>query len=117
MPRWLCLWQVLNRRIEYRNKQRPDLPEGCQEKLNLRYIFKVLIFPLRGRRLYFKKKKEIEISQRCQKEKTNFLTFKSLKGVEYFLQAVAAHLLEDPTYKEQRQVSSVQVENPDLVPA
>ena len=42
----LCFWRVLNRYLKYRRVQRPDLPEGCPDKLGPYYILKVLGFPL-----------------------------------------------------------------------
>jgi hypothetical protein len=55
MPRWLCLWRVMKRRIKDHNKPRPDLPVGCVEKIRIPYLAKVLVFPLRGRVLFSKK--------------------------------------------------------------
>lgn len=33
LPRWVCAWRAVKRRIEYRHKQRPDMAAGCQETL------------------------------------------------------------------------------------
>jgi len=33
LPRWLCAWRSIKRRIQYRNKPRPDMAPGCQETL------------------------------------------------------------------------------------
>jgi adenylate kinase family enzyme len=38
MPRTLCLWRVLKRALMYRNKSRPDMTEGCHEKLSLDFM-------------------------------------------------------------------------------
>ena len=41
-PRALCLRRVLKRYLDYRGRTRPDLTEGCPERLNfefLRYIW------------------------------------------------------------------------------
>ena len=38
MPRTLCLWRVLKRTFMYRNGSRPDMAEGCREKLNLEFL-------------------------------------------------------------------------------
>jgi adenylate kinase family enzyme len=38
MPRLLCLWRVTRRRMLYRNRSRPDMSEGCNEKLDLEFI-------------------------------------------------------------------------------
>lgn len=33
LPRWLCTWRAIKRRIEYMNRTRPDMAEGCKEPL------------------------------------------------------------------------------------
>lgn len=33
LPRWVCAYRAIKRRIQYRNKPRPDMAEGCQETL------------------------------------------------------------------------------------
>lgn len=85
MPRLLCLFRVLKRRIEYNKKQRPDLAEGCPEKIRFPYLLKVLVFPERGRKLFFQKKKEIEVCQQQDETKTAFQRLSSSQEVEAFL--------------------------------
>ena len=36
--RFLCLWRVIKRRIMYNGKTRPDMGEGCEEKLDLEFM-------------------------------------------------------------------------------
>src|ERR1051325_10079741 len=38
MPRLLCLWRIMKRRLLYRNRSRPDMAEGCHEKVDLEFI-------------------------------------------------------------------------------
>ena|SRR5215217_5696780 len=38
MPRLLCLWRIAKRRLLYRNRSRPDIAEGCNEKLDAEFI-------------------------------------------------------------------------------
>jgi adenylate kinase family enzyme len=85
IPWPLCLFRVLKRRIEYHNKPRPDLPEGCSEKIRFLYLLKVLIFPLRGRRLFFRKQREIENGPQQAAKKIQFLRFRSSNEVDNFL--------------------------------
>jgi adenylate kinase family enzyme len=33
LPRWVCVWRAIKRRFQYLNRQRPDVAEGCQEKV------------------------------------------------------------------------------------
>ena len=36
--RWRCLWRVTKRYLKYRNKTRPDMTEGCKEKLDWEFV-------------------------------------------------------------------------------
>jgi adenylate kinase family enzyme len=49
MPRLLCLWRVVKRRLLYRNRSRPDMAEGCAEKLDLEFISWVWNYSSRSR--------------------------------------------------------------------
>jgi adenylate kinase family enzyme len=42
VPAWLCLWRVVVRRIRHRGRARPDMTEGCHERLDLRFIVWIL---------------------------------------------------------------------------
>lgn len=49
MSRIVCLWRVLKRAIKYRDKNRPDLAEGCPERLTLEFILWIWNYPSRTR--------------------------------------------------------------------
>ena len=49
MPRLLCLWRITKRRITYRKQSRPDMAEGCNEKLDLEFISWVWNYSQRSR--------------------------------------------------------------------
>jgi adenylate kinase family enzyme len=53
LPRWLCTWRALKRRIQYRNRPRPDMAIGCKEPLIDPELFQFLRhiwdYPLRAR--------------------------------------------------------------------
>ncbi len=34
----ICEWRVIKRSIKYRNKSRPDMAEGCPEKIDLKFM-------------------------------------------------------------------------------
>ncbi|MCA1628856.1 MAG: AAA family ATPase, partial [Acidobacteria bacterium] len=38
VPRLICLWRVLKRRALYRKGGRPDMAQGCDEKLDLEFL-------------------------------------------------------------------------------
>jgi shikimate kinase len=60
MPILLCAWRVLKRRYSVQQQQRPDLPAGCSERLNWRYMLKLLLFPFVGRKTLLRKLRWVE---------------------------------------------------------
>ncbi|MCL6604602.1 MAG: DNA topology modulation protein [Paenibacillus sp.] len=38
MPRWLCMYRILKRRVMYHKKSRPDMNEECPEKIDFEFI-------------------------------------------------------------------------------
>lgn len=45
LSKWLCLYRVLKRRIQYHKKKRMDMAEGCEERLDLQFLKWVWKFP------------------------------------------------------------------------
>lgn len=45
MPRFLCLWRILRRRLRFHGKTRPDMAEGCEEHLAWEFIRWVWNYP------------------------------------------------------------------------
>lgn len=45
MPRWLCLYRILRRRIQYHGRSRPDITPGCPEQLTWEFIRFVWHYP------------------------------------------------------------------------
>ncbi|MGX7024549.1 DNA topology modulation protein [Vagococcus hydrophili] len=37
-PRWRCMYHVLKRNKQYKNTSRPDMNEGCPEKIDLDFL-------------------------------------------------------------------------------
>lgn len=58
--RFLCLWRVIKRRIMYNGKNRPDMTEGCDEKIDFEFLKWVLIDGHRKRGRYYKSLEEIK---------------------------------------------------------
>lgn len=79
MPNWLCLWRVLNRYFKYGKESRPDLPDGCSEKLRPHYLLKILGFP------FFKRKELYGWLSTFEHEKRVY-AFRSNGEIECFLQ-------------------------------
>jgi len=49
-PVWLCLVRIVGRALRYRGRVRPDMAEGCPERLSLEFFFYTARFPWDGRR-------------------------------------------------------------------
>jgi adenylate kinase family enzyme len=49
LPRLVCLWRVLKRAVLYHDERRPDIAEGCPERLNWEFIKWVWGYPKRTR--------------------------------------------------------------------
>ncbi len=77
-PRAVCLYRVLKRRLTYHKTNRPDMAEGCNEKVDLEFL---------GWIWNFQKTTKPKIEERLQKfeaEKT-IIRLKSTQDVEIFL--------------------------------
>lgn len=78
LPRFVCLYRVLKRRLKYRGTNRPDMSEGCSEKINLEFLRWIWNYP----RI---KKPAVEAKlNRFEGEKT-IIRLKSKREVENFL--------------------------------
>lgn len=53
LPRWICAYRAMKRRIQYRNKPRPDMTHGCQETLFKpdfpEFLFRIWNYPNRAK--------------------------------------------------------------------
>lgn len=78
MPRTLCLRRVLKRTIMYWNKIRPDMTEGCREKLNLEFLLWIWNYPSRT-------KPEIVRMIESNAEQKKIVWLRSQSDVERFL--------------------------------
>jgi len=86
LPLYVCLYRVFKRRFQYRGGQtRPDLPEGCPEKIDAAFLHYILSTYSRRKKqvglLLFDWQQEdpsrMVIKLRNQKEITNYLRRKS----------------------------------------
>ena len=50
IPFYVCFQRIFVQRFMHQGEYRHDLNEGCKDRLNLKRILKVLVFPIRGRR-------------------------------------------------------------------
>jgi adenylate kinase family enzyme len=49
LPRWLCMLRIFKRWSMYHNKKRPDMAEGCNEKIDWEFVMWVWKFRARSR--------------------------------------------------------------------
>lgn len=45
LPRMTCLYRVLKRRLTHRGKNRPDMADGCNEKIDLEFLLWIWNYP------------------------------------------------------------------------
>ncbi|MEK7725189.1 MAG: DNA topology modulation protein [Acidobacteriota bacterium] len=80
-PPAICLYRVLKRRLKYRNTNRPDMTEGCNEKVDLDFL---------GWIWNYRKVKKPKVEKILQKFERNkkIIRLKSPKDVEKFISNV-----------------------------
>lgn len=78
LPRAVCLYRVFKRWLIYRNTNRPDMTEGCNEKIDLEFL---------GWVWNFQKTTKPKIEERLKQfeGKRTIIRLKSPKEVENFL--------------------------------
>jgi adenylate kinase family enzyme len=81
MPRLLCIWRVIKRHIIYMGRSRPDLANGCSEKITWRYLLEIWKFPSRERKEIIGKFHE----NSCKKQ---IIWLTSRKGISIFLKKI-----------------------------
>lgn len=76
--RALCLWRIVRRRLRYRRRARPDMADGCNERLNLEFVGWVMNYSKRTR------PKVLELMRRNAASK-KIVWLRSPQQVEAFL--------------------------------
>lgn len=89
---FVCLQRVIMQHYMYQGHPRHDLREGCEDKLNLLRILKVMGFPFRGRRTLKKKLRNYESKQ--------IIWLRSSKAVENFLAQPEAYRFEQKQFSK-----------------
>ncbi|RUS45827.1 DNA topology modulation protein [Cohnella sp. AR92] len=79
MPTLLCVYRVLKRRVQYSGKTRPDLNEGCPEKLDWAFLKWVWNYKKRSR------SKIVEQLEQARGSKRVFI-LKSRREVRQFIE-------------------------------
>jgi adenylate kinase family enzyme len=80
MRRTLCIWRVIRRTLRFFRRGRPDMAEGCYERLNLEFLSFVWNYPKRS------KPKIEKLLNKVEAEK-KIIRFKSPREVRRFLRS------------------------------
>ncbi|MFD3449416.1 DNA topology modulation protein [Microbacteriaceae bacterium 4G12] len=85
-PRARCLYRVVKRRIQYHKKTRPDMGEGCEERLDLEFLKWVWDYP---------KTRTPSLLARLEhlKDEKTIIVLHSPKEVKRFLEEISCHSL------------------------
>ncbi|MGV3463851.1 MAG: DNA topology modulation protein [Heyndrickxia sp.] len=81
IPRTICVFRAFKRVLQYRNKTRPDMGEGCEERFSYEFFKWIWDYPKK------KRPKILERLEQLSKEKEVFI-LKSPRDVESFLEKV-----------------------------
>lgn len=81
--RFLCLYHVIKRRIEYAGKTRPDMGEGCDEKLDAEFVRWVIKDGRKDRR-----KKLAGLRELGARTGKDVYIFKSMRETEKFVNEI-----------------------------
>ncbi|MGH2588912.1 MAG: DNA topology modulation protein [Dehalococcoidia bacterium] len=84
LPRHVCLWRVISRRIRYAGRSRPDMAPGCEERLTWEFLRWIWTFPAERRP---------GILQRLSAHApdTRIIRLRSAREVSCFLTSVRKH--------------------------
>ncbi len=88
MPRVVCLWRILKRRVAFRRGTRPDVASGCPERLTWEFVRWVWTYPGRRRTEILQRLTRLRPDQRA-------MVLTSDRSVRRFLEA----LPESPTQR------------------
>lgn len=83
VPRAVCLWRVVRRRLRFHGRARPDLTEGCPERLTWEFIRWIWSYPAGQRMKVLRRLSALRPDQRA-------VVLRSAAEVEDFLRSVPA---------------------------
>ncbi len=83
LPRWLCLWRVIKRRVMFHGRGRPDTSEGCTARLTWGFLRWIWTYPRLQRPKILQMLEEQSANKRV-------IHLKRKREIELFLFAVQA---------------------------
>ena len=78
LPRLVCLYRVLKRRLKYHRTNRPDMTRGCYEKIDYEFLKWIWDYPKKNKPKVEEKLKRFEYEKKIIRLKSN-------RDVENFL--------------------------------
>jgi adenylate kinase family enzyme len=78
LPRYICVFRVFKRMVKYRNQTRPDMREGCNEKVDFKFLKWVWDYPINKRPNVLAKLEKLA-------QDKNVIILKSPREVDRFL--------------------------------
>ena len=81
IPRTICIYRAFKRMLQYRNKTRPDMGEGCEERFSFEFFKLIWKYPKT------KRPKILDRLKQLSKEK-EVIILKSPKEVENYIENV-----------------------------
>jgi adenylate kinase family enzyme len=82
LPRTLCLWRVIKRSLKYRDRTRPSMAPGCDERINLEFLKWVWRYPARSR-------PRVLAQLEAHRHRIEVIRLRSRAEVEQFLAQIA----------------------------
>jgi len=86
LPRLVCLWRIVKRRLRFHRRTRPDMAGGCEERLTWQFARWVWDYPRRTRGRVLDKLRSAEAAG------TSVLVLRSDREVERFVAGLPAGL-------------------------
>jgi adenylate kinase family enzyme len=77
-PRSICLYRALKRRFQYHGRTRPDMGEGCPEKIDFAFLRWIWQFRKRNRPKLLAKLEQVRLSQ-------DVIVFRSPRDAQLFV--------------------------------
>lgn len=89
LPRAVCLWRALRRRVVHHRRARPDMTPGCDERLTPDFIRWIWQYPVKRRPGVLARLRALRPDQRA-------VILRSTREVEAFLDTLPAATAEAP---------------------
>jgi adenylate kinase family enzyme len=83
LPRLLCFWRVIKRRLRYHGRSRPDMPDGCPEQICWEFARWIWDYPVKEKPKMMEKLASVGRDKRV-------LVLRSAREVEEFFSRISA---------------------------